>query len=73
MLSNPHSIRRDDRVRSNHPIKLFRDIILIVDTPMSSPPEEKKTDLQSIPSGHPGNIYPTILGSSYEPFSRDGN
>ena len=34
-------IRRDDRVRNNHPIKLCREIIPTVDTPMSPPPEEK--------------------------------
>ena len=34
-------IRRDDRVRNNHPIKLCREIIPMVDTPMSPPPEEK--------------------------------
>ena len=33
--------RRDDRVRSNHPIKLCREIIPMVDTPMSPPPEEQ--------------------------------
>ena len=34
-------IRRDDRVRNNHPIKMCREIIPMVDTPMSPPPEEK--------------------------------
>ena len=34
-------IRRDDRVRNNHPIKLCSEIIPMVDTPMSPPPEEK--------------------------------
>ena len=34
-------IRRDDRVRNNHPIKLCREIIPMVDTPMSPPPEER--------------------------------
>ena len=34
-------IRRDDRVRNNHPSKLCREIIPMVDTPMSPPPEEK--------------------------------
>ena len=34
-------VRRDDRVRNNHPIKLCREIIPMVDTPMSPPPEEK--------------------------------
>ena len=34
-------IRRDDRVRNNHPIKRCREIIPMVDTPMSPPPEEK--------------------------------
>ena len=34
-------IRRDDRVRNNHPIKLCREIIPMVDTPMPPPPEER--------------------------------
>ena len=34
-------IRRYDRVSNNHPIKLCREIIPMVDTPMSPPPEEK--------------------------------
>ena len=34
-------ILRDDRVRNNHPIKLCRAIIPMVDTPMSPPPEKR--------------------------------
>ena len=34
-------IRRDDRVRNNHPIKLCREIIPMVDTRMSPQPEEQ--------------------------------
>ena len=34
-------IRRDDRVRNNRPIKLCREIIPMVDTPMSPPPIER--------------------------------
>ena len=34
-------IRRDDRVRNNHPIKLCSKLTPLVDTPMSPPPEEK--------------------------------
>ena len=34
-------IRRDDRVRNNHPIKLCSKLTPLVDTPMSPPPEER--------------------------------
>ena len=34
-------IRRDDRIRNNHPIKLCSGLIPLVDTPMSPPPEER--------------------------------
>ena len=34
-------IRRDDRVRNNHSIKLCREIVPMVDTPMSPAPEER--------------------------------
>ena len=34
-------MRRDDRVRNNHPIKLCSKLTPLVDTPMSPPPEER--------------------------------
>ena len=49
-------IRRDDRVRNNHPIKLCREIIPIADTPMSPPPEDKGPIYDSISADRQGDI-----------------
>ena len=40
-------IQRDDRARNNHPIKLCREIIPMVDTPMS--PHQKRKDQLTTP------------------------
>ena len=65
-------IRWDDRVRNNHPIKLCREIIRMVDTPMSPPPGER-TNLRFLFGGRSEQNLPTVLGHGCKTFSRNGN
>ena len=65
------TLRRDDRVSRNHPIKLWREERYGGYSHVT-PNRTKRTILHSISSGHPGLKYPTILRNNYEPFPKNG-
>ena len=65
-------IRRDDRVRNNHPIKLCSKLTPLVDTPMSPPTRREGAGLQSSFKSISWFRPATDLGYDHEPLPRYG-
>ena len=66
-------IRRDDRVRNNHPIKLCREIAPMVDISMSPPPDERGTIDEPFPVDVQGADRQQSLNTVTNHFQGMGN